>query len=99
MHKDGNELYKLHARQILLPPKVLLNFGTTCSKEVVEVHECVNTTVEQWREDSVTTTGEFGTPPECYGGDRVMDDMEGREVGEFLTKNKKDAVKQVSELG
>lgn len=47
--------YHLEGGQILLPPDVLLVFGTHCCYHIVEVHDYVNEGVEQSEECAVAT--------------------------------------------
>lgn len=45
VEEDKNKLDKLEGGEILLPPEILLNLRTTSSKQVVQVHDRVDTRV------------------------------------------------------
>ena len=56
MDTPSDKLNQLHAGDILLPPEILLNAGTKAGHEVVEIHDNMNTNVEEHEECGVSST-------------------------------------------
>ena len=98
MDENQNELDHLHGCEISFPPEIFLYAGTTGREEVVEVHHTVHPGVEEGPEPTVASSDKPGAPPAEPGQGAVVDDVEGREVGELLTGNKEDGVCQVNKL-
>jgi len=45
MEKHEDKLDKLESCKVLLPPKIFLNFRTTSCKQVIEIHNSMNSRV------------------------------------------------------
>ena len=98
---DENQykLDHLHGREISFPPEIFLDAGTAGGEEVVEVHDRVDTAVEERTKATVTATDKFGPEPTEPGQDAVVDDVEGGEMVELLANDKEEAVEKVDKLG
>ena len=50
MDTPSDELNQLHAGDVFLPPQIFLDLGTEARHEVVEIHDNMNTNVEEHEE-------------------------------------------------
>ena len=98
MEEDGDELYHLQRRQMLLPPQVLLILGAHGGQQVVRVHDDVNEGVEHSEERSVATGREFDTPPNGGRHDAVVNHMQIGDLVKLFTQNEKDGVQELGEF-
>ena len=56
MDTPGDELNQLHACDVFLPPQIFLDLGTKARHEVVEIHDDMNTNVEEHEECGMSAT-------------------------------------------
>ena len=99
MKEDQDKLNHLHGGQILLPPEIPLHSRTTGRQEVVEVHDTVDSRVEEWSKSTLTSSNKPGTPPAEDWESSMMNHMQWREMTKLLASNKEDGVSQINELG
>lgn len=85
VHEDGDELHHLDCGHVLLPPKVLGHVGPDGCQSVVEVHQDVHKAVYKSKERAVATWREFDTPPDTHWHHSMVDDVQRRDVSEFLS--------------
>ena len=99
MDEDQYELDHLHGGQISFPAQIFLYArAARGSEEVVEVHQAVHPRVEEGAEPALAASDKPRPPPAEPGQGPVVDDVEGREVGELLAGNKEHRVGQVNKL-
>ena len=96
--ENQDKLDHLHGGEISFPAQIFLDAGPPGREEVVEVHHAVDPGVQEGTEPALTSTDKPGSPPAEPGQGAVMDDVEGREVGELLPGNKEHGVGQVNKL-
>ena len=82
-----------------LPPQVFLNFRSTGGKEVIEVHNNMNTSIEHSSEASVATADKLDSKPSDHGHDGVVNHMKGGEMGPFLSQHKEYGIEKVNDFG
>ena len=98
VYKHNAKLDHLHRCQMLLPPNVLLVFGSHGGNQVISVHNNMHRGIEEAEEGAVTTRGEFHTPPNSSRHDTVVNDVQCRDLIIFLTQNEEDSVEKLGEL-
>ena len=98
VEEDHDELHQLDGGEVLLPPEVGLQGGSTGGQQVVEVHQGVNSGVEERSETTLTSTDEPGSPPTEEGQGAVVDHVQGGEVRKLLLEDEEDGVEEVDEL-
>ena len=96
MEEHQDKLDHLHSCEISFPPEILVEVAG--GEEVVEVHHAVDPGVQEGTEPALASTDKPGSPPAEPGQGAVVDDVEGREVGELLPGNKEHGVGQVNKL-
>ena len=84
------KLDHLHCSEISFPPEILVEAGAAGREEVVEVHHAVHPGVQEGAEPALASSDKPGPPPAEPGQGAVVDDVEGREVGELLAGNKEE---------
>ena len=99
MKEDQDKLNHLHGGQILLPPEIPLHSRTTGSQEVVEIHDTVDSRVEEWSKSTLTSSNKPWSPPAEDWQSSMMNHMQGGEMTKLLASNKEDGVGQINELG
>ena len=93
------KLDHLHGCEISFPAEIFLYAGPPPGgEEVVEVHHTVHPGVQEGSEPALASSDKPGPPPAEPGQGPVVDDVEGREVGELLAGNKEHRVGQVNKL-
>ena len=98
VEEDHDELHQLDGGEVLLPPEVGLQGGSTGGQQVVEVHQGVNSGVEERSETTLTSTDEPGSPPTEEGQGAVVDHVQGGKVRKLLLEDEEDGVEEVDEL-
>ena len=99
MDEDQYELDHLHGGEISFPAQIFLYArAARGSEEVVEVHQAVHPRVEEGADPALAASDKPRPPPAEPGQGPVVDDVEGREVGELLAGNKEHRVGQVNKL-
>ena len=99
MDEDQYELDHLHGGEISFPAQIFLYArAARGGEEVVEVHQAVHPRVEEGAEPALAASDKPRPPPAEPGQGPVVDDVEGREVGELLAGNKEHRVGQVNKL-
>jgi len=96
--KDKDELEHLQSCQISLPPEILLDLWSTCSQEIIEIHGCVNSSVDECEEATVTASHKLSSKPTLEWHDSMVIHMEERKMGEFLFSYEKERIKHVKEF-
>ena len=92
------KLDHLHCSEISFPPEILVEAGAAGREEVVEVHHAVHPGVQEGAEAALSSAYKPRAPPAEPGQSPVVDDVEGRQMGELLTANKEEGVGQVNKL-
>ena len=98
VEEDHDELHQLDGGEVLLPPEVGLQGGSAGGQQVVEVHQGVNSGVEERSEATLTSTDEPGSPPTEEGQGAVVDHVQGGKVRKLLLEDEEDGVEEVDEL-
>jgi len=72
-----DELDQLHTCDVFFPPKIFLDRGTEAGHEVVEVHDDMDTDVEEHEECGVSTSNKLEEEPYNNWHHGMVDNMKG----------------------
>jgi len=98
MNKKGDKLNHLKSCQVSFPPEIFLNSRPHGRHKVVEIHDDVDSHIEEPTECRVTSTNESDSKPRSKRHDTMMDNMKGGQVGELLAEQEQERVKEVNKL-
>ena len=65
MKEYKNKLNHLHCCQVSLPPEVFLHTWSTGCQEVIQIHDTMNTRVQEWSKSTLSTTNK-SYKEDCY---------------------------------
>lgn len=88
--EGGAELNHLQDGQISFPPQVFAHLGSERGEAVVAVHDGVDGQVDQGEEGVVSAGAEFETNPDAPWHQRVVHNVQDRNVGELFAQDKED---------
>ena len=94
VRQKDDKLNNLHLSDVLLPPKMLLH-GRHGWQEVISVHDCVDTWVDDSNDAGPSNRSESQGNVSAERHDTVMYDMKKGYLFVFLSQDEEDSVEQV----
>jgi len=94
-----DKLDQLHTCDVFFPPKIFLDRGTEAGHEVVEVHDDMDTDVEEHEECGVTTSNKLEEEPYNNWHHGMVDNMKGGHLVVLVPHHHEEGVHEVCELG
>lgn len=97
VHHEADKLGDLQLGEVALPPQVLLHLGTDGGEEVVGVHDDVHDGVHADSEDGMAVAAEVQEQPAAEHDQKVVDDVEERDLRVLLAKDEEHGVHEVGD--
>lgn len=96
-HQD--ELHHLDEGQVLLPPQILLHFGSHGGQHIVGVHQNVDECVEEAEERAMAAGRELHSPPHRGWHQSMVDDVQRGDLVVPFAHHKENGVQELGEFG